>query len=484
MLRPTSAITRDGSDFNILGDLRDPHEIIKRSLDFEGILSTIQQMKIDDDDRNQRIEELSDEQRNKITRNFDKIAELREKLSNNLTTSSTTDVNNAKSSFENEFYQLLRDIGPPWNWLHRFVNQTCHDKSFNFIEAESNNEIYDDMSSDIQQLNNELRVTTATSSTLFDEEKSTVTLSEASGVCISLQNVDNDAATSDVDNIRAHHHRLLVETICSISEASDNGACDIRDTSSISCFLDEQHSDKLINSTDYCRLKKFIDKAQERGLAFNDLNELYNYFVQESSREHATMAKEAARDNGDFDVDEGNLTAAIDEMQTDDDIDVKKNVVAIFGESGIEVDGKLLEAKVSERMILGLVDKGSDDNFSDIASSISSVSHAETVRMKQNNNNSHMTRERNTQTASYREQIHSRRLQSKHALTRKTKSASSIKRQPFVCKIPPLPGIGEALDSDKLDRLLRFLTHRSFQQGGFVYPRNLHEDEFQQIIRD
>jgi hypothetical protein len=135
---------------------------------------------------------------------------------------------------------------------------------------------------------------------------------------------------------------------------------------------------------------------------------------------------------------------------------------------------------VSDRMILGLVDKGSDDNLSDVASSVSSVSHAETVKMKNN-----VTRERNTQTVSYREQIHSRRMQNKHhAHVRKSKSASAIKRQPFVCKIPPLPGIGAAMDVEKIDQILRLFTHRSFQQGGFVYPRNFHENDFQKIMQD
>lgn len=435
-------------------------------------------MRIDETDENPP---LSDEQKDRIEQHRERIAELKEKLSLNLITDET------RSSIENEVYQLLRDIGPPWNWLHRFVDQTCRDKSFNFIETITNDESStSDITQQQQPMNNELTMTTrvrsgTTTSTVFDEEQTTMTLSEASGICISLQNADNEAA-SDVDNMRVHQHQVLVETICSISEATDSGECNIQDTSSISCFLDGHHTGKLINEADYTRLKRFIDRAQERGLVFNDLNELYNYFIQESSREHVAMVKDSAHDIGEFEIDANAVTAAAnEEMQVDAEIDGKKNVVAIFGESGIEVDGKLLEAKVSDRMILGLVDKGSDDNLSDVASSISSVSHAETVKQS---NNTTVTRERNTQTASYREQIHSRRIQSKQAHSRKTKSASSIKRQPFVCKIPPLPGIGVSLKPEKLDQLLQWLTHRSFDQAGFVYPRNLHETEFQRIIQD
>lgn len=431
-----------------MGELKDPHEIIKSSLDFESIIGVVERIKIDECD-DVRQPEMSDEQRQKIALQHDKVAELREKLSNNLMDDF------AKSSIENEFYEFLREIGPPYNWLHNFVRQTCSERSFNFVEKKLN----DDVECYLEEVK------------ILDEEKST-TISEASGICISLQNVDEDDENTGI----SHHHRILVETICNISEATDCGECDIRDTSSISCYLDEQHQKQLLTSEDYERLKKFIDNAQERGLVFNDLNELYNYFIQESSRERLSCNIDTATLDGELE----NLSAVIEESSSQVEEETEnKNVVAIFGESGIEVDGKLLEAKVSDRMILGLVDKGSDDNLSDVASSVSSVSHAETVKMKNN-----VTRERNTQTVSYREQIHSRRMQNKQAHIRKSKSASSIKRQPFVCKIPPLPGIGASMDSDKVDRILQFITQLSFQQAGFVYPRNLYENDFQRIFQD
>lgn len=154
----------------------------------------------------------------------------------------------------------------------------------------------------------------------------------------------------------------------------------------------------------------------------------------------------------------------------------KKNVVAIFSESGIEVDNKLLDATVSDRMILGLVDK-LEDNVSDVGessnASMSSLSHAETVRMKDA-----AQREKDTQTMSYRDRVHEKRIEkSQEEKGEKSKSASSIKRQPFTCKIPPLAGIGARLSDERIDRVLTFIAHRSFQQGGLVYPRNILEDE-------
>lgn len=75
---------------------------------------------------------------------------------------------------------------------------------------------------------------------------------------------------------------MLVETICNISDAMEHGNCNIRQTTSIASNLDAQHESNQLETVDYERLKRFIDKAAESGLVFNDLNALYNYFIQES----------------------------------------------------------------------------------------------------------------------------------------------------------------------------------------------------------
>jgi hypothetical protein len=83
----------------------------------------------------------------------------------------------------------------------------------------------------------------------------------------------------------SNEHKVLVETICSISEAVERGGCNIRETTSIASILSEQHETKQLETVDYEKLKRFIDKAVECGLVFNDLNALYNYFIQESCQE-------------------------------------------------------------------------------------------------------------------------------------------------------------------------------------------------------
>lgn len=435
-----SSSLKDGSDFRVLGAYRNPQEIIRHSPDFESVIVVLQQIKIDEELHPEA--KISDEQ--SARRDADGTG-LREKLA------LSVDCN------------LLRDIGPPWNWLHNFASQTCREQSYNFLESApadvtataTNEPASSDESFDY--LNDKFVSVKAS------EADSKSSVSGASGVSFSLYKADEGD-----DMVGTNHHQVLIDTICCISEASERGECSIRATSSIASLLDAQHSKRQLQDDDHERLKGFIARAEQSGIVFNDLNELYNYFIQESTRERS-CGVEIREEDGDEEEPE-NLIGSTDDAQPEDlDKDVKhesKNVVSIFGESGIEVDGKLLDAKVSERMILGLVDKPPLEEASDVASSVSSLSNAETVKPN-------VTRERDTQTPAYDELMHVKRTRVKQA--GKSKSASSIKRQPFTCKIPPIPGIGPTMDEERLERILRFITHRSYQQGGLVYPRNLLE---------
>lgn len=470
-LSQTSSPMKDGSDFRITGEFSNPREIIKRSADFESIIVVLQELKCDGEFLPES--HVTEEQRLNIAERDKEIEALREKMAK-----MTQD--NAQNYLTQECCNLMRDIGPPWNWLHSFASQTCREKSYNYVESiRSDTTVNDAPSSEesFDYFNDKFisdETSAATTSAANLDVKSS-SASRTSGVSFSLYNVD------EADDASSNRHKVLIDTICSISESTEKGECNVRETSSIMSCLDEQHSKKQLDSSDYQQLKRFIDQADERGIVFNDLNELYNYFTQESSREQSTHPKVEIRGEEDDEAETENVIASTDKTQpeTTENCDTSekaesKNVVSIFGESGIEVDGKLLDAKVSERMILGLVDKPQfEDNISDVASSVSSLSQAETVKMRQNVSN--VTREMDTQTGSYKEQIHSKRMHSKQI--GKSKSASSIKRQPFTCKIPPLPGIGPSMDRERLEKILRFITHRSFQQGGFVYPRNFLEDE-------
>lgn len=460
---------KDGTEFRIVGELKNPQEIVKRSADFESIIVVLQELKCDDKFHPEY--QVTEQQYIKIAQRDAEVKAMREKMAQ-------MTEENAQNFLGEECCNLLKDIGPPWDWLYNFASQTCREKTYNFLESISSDATKNSndvpSSDDSFDYLNDKFITTKPSAATASATTTDDTKSSASG------GSQMSFSLFDTENGPSNNHKVLIDTICSISEANDKNECNIKETASIASFLDEQHSKKHLETSDYERLKKFIDRAQERKLVFNDLNELYNYFIQESARErsiHEVEIREEVEDEAELENVIASTGQTPAEIQNEESEKAEnKNVVSIFGESGIEVDGKLLDAKVSERMILGLVDKPQfEDNVSDVASSISSLSQAETVKLKQN-----VTRENDTQTSSYKEQIHSKRIQSKQA--GKSKSASSIKRQPFACKIPQIPGIGPPMDGKKLEKILQFITHRSFQQGGFVYPRNFLEDECPSMI--
>lgn len=447
-------LCRPGSQIEFVGDSQ---EIIKNSQDFDSVIIVLKQLKCESTFEPQF--QISEQQYAKAEqRDFD-VAEMREQMSQ-------TNTQGSKKFLEQECCNLLQDIGPPWNWLHNFATQNCRDKSYNFLEQASiKSDITLGNSSDesFDYVEDKFISRKTSAGTVNDECKSL-----ASSTTISIHVIDDEEETP------TNEHKVLVETICSISDASDKGDCDISDITSVGTFLDEQHTKKVLQTSDYKRLKGFIDRAEEFDLVFHDLNELYNYFIHESCQDRLSdileIRDEDAEDQKELTKKSSSKAIKVDKIIIDEDD--AKNVVSIFGDSGIEVDGNLLDAKVSERMILGLVDRPEfEENISIVSdnASISSSSMAETVKFNKN-----VTKEKDVQTIPYKDQIHEKRIKSK---LRKSKSATSIKRQPFTCKIPQIPGISNSMDSAKLEHILKFLTHRSFEQGGFMYPRNFLDDE-------
>lgn len=465
------ATLRCGSEFHLSGNYKDPMSIIKSSNSFNGVITVVKQLKCEDNDVDN----------DDFERNSKRDAEVNE-IRQNAAEAIETE---AKAALERQCCEMLKDIGPPWNWLHNFTSHNCFAKSYNFIEqisVASDMTLDDDMDGDMESTDDSLDVSSSTRVSTGKQHTTDDVQSSTSG---------KSSTQDDTKSTKSNEHKVLVDTICQISEAIENCECVIQKTSSIASVLDTQYEKKQLNTADYERLKKFIDRALENGLVFNDLNELYNYFIQESSRD-SYMNKREMEANGDAEVENSiqpstSLSAGKKHKRKETEAeksnnenstttaDGKKNVEAIFGESGIEVDNKLLESKVSERMILGLVDKTQSDvdNISDVASSnasISSLSNAETVKMKENIN---VTREKDTQTMSYQERMHEKRMQS----GQRKSSSFAEERQPFTCKIPKLPGIGVRLSDERIEKILKFITNRSFEQGGFVYPRNFLEDD-------
>lgn len=131
-LSPPPSTFQNGSAFHITGDFQDPIEVVQHSCDFDSIIMILQQLKCAEDDSVKFYpeSEITPQQREKIIQRDAEVAKFRESMEATLE-------ENAKMNIEQECCEMLKSIGPPWNWLHNFASQNCHYKSYNFLETES-----------------------------------------------------------------------------------------------------------------------------------------------------------------------------------------------------------------------------------------------------------------------------------------------------------------------------------------------------------
>jgi hypothetical protein len=94
-----------------------------------------------------------------------------------------------------------------------------------------------------------------------------------------------------------------------------------------------------LETVDYERLKRFIDKAAESGLVFNDLNALYNYFIQESCRERFERGVASSASSSGSRTVEGGVRGREEKNQEETDVK-SENVVTASATSGGEGDTK------------------------------------------------------------------------------------------------------------------------------------------------
>lgn len=268
--------------------------------------------------------QISEKRQPSANKRDEDVAVLREPISQ-------VNEENAADFYAQECTNLLREIGPPWNWLHNFASQNCKDKSYNFLEqVDAQSDVSPSDSSDDDS---------------YDYFQDKFISQKSSAVTINGSNISKSSAASalsrstfgtescadyTLDEFESNNtNQVLLDTICKLPNDFDMKAYDIHDSEAIKKFLEVKHKKKILQTTEFIKLKRFIEKADANGMTFHDLNELYDYFIEQASQEQIIE-----------------ITEVEHEVQN-------KNVVSIFGESGIEVDNKLLDAKVSERMILG-----------------------------------------------------------------------------------------------------------------------------------
>ncbi|XP_035774096.1 uncharacterized protein LOC118456989 isoform X2 [Anopheles albimanus] len=441
------------SDFKFFGDDSNVYEVLRSSPDFAGVLQLLRKLHKVGPEACLSQTNLTEAQLARTRERSRQIEELR----------ATVSVEEYGRLKEQERLELLKEMGAPWLLLYLFSRDCCKAKSFNYVEkselaeAEESASAYSpDSGSDEGGLGAGLGDRVGGQQRRKSSYSMPATMRARLSVC------SHSAAIIS--------NEILSKVVCSIDQAIEEGECELA-LGSISSFLERKcTSEEFIAPADHEKLQSFLQEAEQRDLAVKDLNELYNFFVSESFKSG---------------LQEGRM------------MESTKEIFHIFGESGIEVDANLLEAKISDNMILGLVaepevrppaDEQPSEPLGEIpgARPVTTDAHHEPAATIEQpcvpalllpdpastDTPIEPTEPSQGEEATQTEPIEIACRQRNRSLPKVARKEECIA---YKCKVAAIPGIGPPLSAEVRDAFLDHLVARAADQRGLIYPRNFRE---------
>uniref|UniRef100_A0A182X2L6 RIIa domain-containing protein n=1 Tax=Anopheles quadriannulatus TaxID=34691 RepID=A0A182X2L6_ANOQN len=419
---PSVAPSRLESDFKFFGDDTDAHESLRRAPDFNSVIVLLKRLRGDG-----AISMVSESTLSKAA--LERTRERSKQIEELKVSISEEEYNKLK---EQERHELLKEMGPPWLLLYLFSQDCSRSKSFNYVEQSSTSISDDSVSAySMENIFEDTLELDPSATFAHDRRKSSFSLPVTLRARMSVSSHSAAFITNEI----------LSKVVCSIDQAIIDGECELS-LGSIANFLEEKSNsnEDFLAPADHEKLQSFLKEAESRELEVKDINELYNFFVSESF-------KRALQDN--------------------DNEPQQKEIFSIFGESGIEVDANLLEAKISDSMILGLVAPPPIEEPSEETKEKSeSVELSAILPTPSMDTLLPIACEGITQT----DPIEIACVQRKIPLV-----PTDDQRITYKCKISPIPGIGTPLDETVRDAFLTYLAQRAVDQQGLIYPRNFQE---------
>ncbi|XP_058061950.1 uncharacterized protein LOC131212196 [Anopheles bellator] len=426
-------ISRLESDFKFSGNDTDVCEVLRRTPDFSSVLQLLKGLRKGGTgstvSQTSPIVGLTEAQLERARERAKQTEELRE-------TASEEEYRRLK---EREHLELLKELDPPWLLLYLFARDCCRTRSFNYVEK-STVALADEPDLEYSP---ESGPDTDTLGVAAGQQRRTSSYSMPATVRARMSVSSHSAAVIT--------NEILSKVVCSIDQAIIDGECELS-LPSISSFLERKGTEEeFVAPADLETLQTFLQEAGSRDLEVKDLNELYNFFVSESFRSGLQAGQQG---------------------------EPTKEIFDIFGESGIEVDASLLEAKISGNMILGLVapdatEQGDADVLEESVEVQGTTEEladgppdllappADTFADGTN------VQEGATQT----EPIEIACLRRQKSLNKPSADEGIAHK----CKLSPAPGIGPPMDRSVRDAFLEYLSQRAVDQHGLIYPRNFRE---------
>ncbi|ETN66525.1 hypothetical protein AND_001683 [Anopheles darlingi] len=439
------------SDFKFFGDDSNVYEVLRSSPDFAGVLQLLRKLHKVGPEACLSQTSLTEAQLARTRERSRQIEELKP----------TVSLEEYRRLKEQERLELLKEMGPPWLLLYLFSRDCCKEKSFNYVEKSELTEAEESASAYSPESGSDdeggLGVGLG-GGPLGGQQRRKSSYSMPATMRARLSVSSHSAAIIS--------NEILSKIVCSIDQAIEDGECELA-LGSISSFLERKcTSEEFIAPADHEKLQSFLQEAEQRELVVKDLNELYNFFVSESFKSG---------------LQEGRPT------------ENTKEIFHIFGESGIEVDANLLEAKISDNMILGLVAPevapGDEQPTEPMPATTSDAGHEqeeeeEAAIVEQfvpalllpdpagSTETPIEPTESQGEEATQTEPIEIACLQRNRNLPKVARKEECIA---YKCKLSALPGIGPPLSAEVRDAFLDHLSVRAADQQGLIYPRNFRE---------
>lgn len=381
---------------------------------------------------------------------------------------------------QQEHDRLLKEIEPPWSWIHQFATENCRDKSHNFLElrsiasdetpTESSDESFDFENQRFFEDN--------------DGDKTSVS-SDNRSVMENMLLLDESRVESRVIEHSAHDivnaSGLIDDIIEMVQKAVANKEIELKNTASIRSFLSRQPKQLKLATVDLCEVRRALDNAIDAKMVFKNFSEFENYLrkvvtLPESAPQLAAPSLHAETISNDALVEIALLPTVPDtskDHQTLQSVEgdaapLVKPLESQFDDCQIEIDEKVMNKAVPDEMILGLI--GTPPPTPII---IPTPPRTPTPTPPSPHNTSSGIISENVS-------LHDFPVEPEPLVF--LPPPPPPEKQPFQCRVPPMPGIGPAVSKETIRNVVTYLKGRSRNENGLVYPRHLLEGKCPNIV--
>lgn len=368
----------------------------------------------------------------------------------------------------------LKNIAPPWSWIHEFASLNGREKSYNFLECQSivSDETPSESSEESFEIDNSAKKADSIDSCEFGIEE---TLLEGSKI------------PKHDEQGRQTLYSVLESVIELVEVADRQHSINISDTGSILALIQTQNisNDEL----DVELIIEILQEAQENKKMFVDLNQLKAYLsdklgIIEGSRDSVkdksiaetaeifsaiSISSEEASKIEEDKTDSVSITAEFVADTTIEEIPPIPQIEDKFMECAIEIDEKVASALVPEKMILGLMNTPSEHSIEPSPIIPTPPVTPPSPTYASSGIDLSITRSQNIDTTSS---------------SSVTSSLSDLPTLPpsYKCCMPALPGIGKSVSKETMQNFLTYLKARSKDENGMILPRIFKETKCPSMV--